>query len=137
MEYFVDAAYESLNHYGEELCGDKVEFVRTDDFFLAVLADGFGSGVRANILSTLTSKIIATMFANGASLTETVETIAKTLPVCSERGLAYSTFTIIRVSETAVFLLRNLITPLWSILSKTNFLRFPASSLKWKEKKSM
>lgn len=99
MEYFVDAAYESLNHYGEELCGDKVEFVRTDDFFLAVLADGLGSGVKANILSTLTSKIIATMFANGAELTETVETIAKTLPVCSERGLAYSTFTIVKVSN--------------------------------------
>lgn len=100
MELFVDAAYESLNHYGEELCGDKVEFVRNDKRFMAVLADGLGSGVKANILSTLTSKIIATMMSSGASLSDAVETIASTLPVCSERGIAYSTFTIVNVGKT-------------------------------------
>lgn len=94
---FVDEAHESLFHYGEELCGDKVETARGEDFFLAVLADGLGSGVKANILSTLTSKIIATMLSNGATLTDAIETIAMTLPVCSERGVAYSTFTIIKV----------------------------------------
>ena len=99
MDLFVDASYESLNHYGEELCGDKVELVRLPGSFLAVLADGLGSGVKANILSTLTSKIVATMLTQGATLTEVVETIASTLPVCSERGVAYSTFTIIRVNE--------------------------------------
>lgn len=97
MELFVDAAYESLNHYGEELCGDKVEFVRTDHSFIVVLADGLGSGVKANILSTLTSKIIATMLSKGARLRDAVETIANTLPVCNDRGIAYSTFTIINV----------------------------------------
>lgn len=99
MKLFVDAAWDSLYHYGEELCGDKVEFVRNDDFFLAVLADGLGSGVKANILSTLTSKIIATMLAKGATLDEAVETIASTLPVCSERGIAYSTFTIVKIDR--------------------------------------
>lgn len=99
MDLFADIAYESLHKYGEELCGDKVEFTRTDDFALAVLADGLVSGVKANILSTLTSKIIATMLSSGATLDEAVDTIASTLPVCSERGVAYSTFTIIHVDN--------------------------------------
>ena len=86
MNLFVDAYWESLNHYGEELCGDKVEIVRGEDYTMAVLADGLGSGVKANILSTMTSKIISTMFSEGGKLGDVVETMASTLPVCSERG---------------------------------------------------
>ena len=99
MEYFIDVSYDSLFHFGEELCGDNVEFIREDNYCILVLADGLGSGVKANILSTLTSKIISTMLKEGATLDEAIETIAKTLPVCHERNIAYSTFTIIRVDK--------------------------------------
>lgn len=37
------------------------------------------------------------MMANGLSLEDCVETIAATLPICSERKVAYSTFTIIHI----------------------------------------
>ncbi len=93
-----DIGYRSVNHYGEELCGDHIDVVEQDDnSTVIVLADGLGSGVKASILSTLTSKIISTMVAAGLAIEDCVATIAATLPVCSVRGVAYSTFTIIRL----------------------------------------
>ncbi len=95
-----DIGYKSINHFGEELCGDHVDVVEeNENSTVIVLADGLGSGVKASILSTLTSKIISTMMAEGLPLEECVSTIAATLPVCSIRGVAYSTFTIIHIKN--------------------------------------
>ena len=95
-----DIGYKSINHFGEQLCGDHVDIVEPGDgSTVVVLSDGLGSGVKASILSTLTSKIISTMLSEGLSLEECVETIAATLPVCSIRGVAYSTFTIIHLKN--------------------------------------
>ena len=99
-----DIGYKSVNHFGEQLCGDHVDVVEQGEgSSVIVLADGLGSGVKASILSTLTSKIISTMMAEGLALEECVSTIAATLPICSVRGVAYSTFTIIHLidNETA------------------------------------
>lgn len=93
-----DIGYKSINHFGEQLCGDHVDIVNQDEnSTVIVLADGLGSGVKASILSTLTGKIISTMMAEGLTLEDCVETIAATLPICSVRGVAYSTFTIVHI----------------------------------------
>ncbi|HIX92480.1 MAG TPA: serine/threonine-protein phosphatase [Firmicutes bacterium] len=93
-----DIGYKSVNHFGEQLCGDHVDIVEQgENSTVVVLADGLGSGVKASILSTLTSKIISTMMSEGLSLEDCVETIAATLPICSVRGVAYSTFTIVHL----------------------------------------
>lgn len=93
-----DIGWKSINHDGEQLCGDHIDIIeQSDSSTIIVLADGLGSGVKASILSTLTSKIISTMMAEGLSVEECVSTIAATLPICSVRGVAYSTFTIIHI----------------------------------------
>lgn len=97
MSVSVDISWKSLNKHHEELCGDKVEVLKTADSDIVILADGMGSGVKANILATLTSKILGTMFLEGASIEACVETVAKTLPVCKVREVAYATFSILQI----------------------------------------
>ncbi len=99
MKYFIDDGYVSLNHVGEELCGDNIEIVRKEEGTTIVLADGLGSGVKANILATLTSKLLCLMIANGAAIEECIASVISTLPVCSVRKVAYSTFTVIHVDH--------------------------------------
>lgn len=98
-----DIGYRSINHAGEQLCGDHVDVVEQgENSMVIVLADGLGSGVKASILSTLTSKIISTMMAEGLGLEDCVSTIAATLPVCSVRGVAYSTFSILHLIDNEI-----------------------------------
>lgn len=96
---YLEHGWLSMNKAGEQLCGDHVETVNREDSVIMVLADGLGSGVKASILSTLTSKILATMLAGDMTVEDSVETIALTLPVCQVRQVAYCTFTILEVNK--------------------------------------
>ncbi|MFP4078181.1 MAG: SpoIIE family protein phosphatase [Candidatus Izemoplasmataceae bacterium] len=89
----------SLNKKGEELCGDHVACKKVGTDTILVLADGLGSGVKANILSTLSSTMIATMVGRSVPLEDVMDTVLKTLPVCKVRGIAYSTFTVFHIKD--------------------------------------
>ncbi|MBI5425589.1 MAG: SpoIIE family protein phosphatase [Opitutae bacterium] len=96
MPYY-DTAASSLNHHGEELCGDQVKILRTPEKLLIVLSDGLGSGVKANILARLTSEILVTMVRAGAPLADVLETVIGTLPTCKVREIAYAAFVVLEV----------------------------------------
>lgn len=142
MSFFVDYAASSLNKVGEELCGDIVEFYRASHSCIAVLSDGLGSGVKANILATLTAKIAITMLKEGLSIEEVVDTIMHTLPVCQVRKLAYSTFTIVKVdiegmayivefdSPSIFFIHNNKIQSIKSIVKEINGRKIKESRIK-------
>lgn len=97
MSVTTEIAYKSLNHYGEILCGDTVEIVHREDSDIVILADGMGSGVQANMLSTLTSKIFGSMLESGAHLNDCVATVIDTLPEDAATGASYSTFTVLQI----------------------------------------
>ena len=97
MSLICEIGKTQLIKHGEVTCGDSVEVVRNTDETVVVLSDGLGSGVKANILSNLTTKIISKMVSSHVPLKDIVETIVGTLPVCSVRGVAYSTFTILDI----------------------------------------
>ncbi len=99
MENFFDIYDLSLNKKGEELCGDKVKFLKTEDKTTIVLSDGLGSGVKANILATLTTEILITMLNADVPLEDVIETVIGTLPICQVRKIAYATFTIIQIDN--------------------------------------
>lgn len=101
MDSFLDISEASLNKRSETLCGDKVKVLRTPEKSIIVLSDGLGSGVKANILATLTSEIIVTMLAADVCLEEVIRTVIGTLPTCKVRNVAYATFTVLRINHPA------------------------------------
>lgn len=94
MRFFYEWGTRQLRKHSEELCGDSLAVARHSDSVTLALSDGLGSGVKANILATLTTRIAMHLLENDLPLSEVVETLGKTLPVCQVRKLAYSTFAI-------------------------------------------
>ncbi len=125
-----DIGWKSINHDGEQLCGDHIDIIeQNENSTVIVLADGLGSGVKASILSTLTSKIISTMMAEGLPLEECVSTIAATLPICSVRGVAYSTFTIIHIIDNTTAELIQYDNPMVILIRDCEVYNYPKTEL--------
>ena len=102
----IETGYTSMNKHSETLCGDWFKVFENPDRKIIVISDGLGSGVKANILSTLTSTILGTMLYKNMPLDECIETVATALPMCKERRLAYSTFTVLEITKGQAYLVQ-------------------------------
>lgn len=100
-DFFIEVNSQQRNHHGERICGDVFLFrnVREENRIIAVLSDGMGHGVKANILATLTSTMALNFTREHKESDRIAEIIMNTLPVCSERKISYSTFSIVDIES--------------------------------------
>lgn len=104
-ELYLDLTNISRCKHGENICGDFFRDFGSRDRRIVAISDGLGSGVRANILATLTSTILGTMLDRKIPLEECIDTVASTLPVSKQHGLAYATFTAAEVEGRVLYLI--------------------------------
>ncbi|MBN2743797.1 MAG: SpoIIE family protein phosphatase [Marinilabiliaceae bacterium] len=100
-DFFLDVHCSQSHHHGEMICGDVFlsRRVREEGRTIMVLSDGMGSGVKANVLATLTASMALNFTIGRKDVRQTAEIIMKTLPVCSTRHISYSTFSIIDIDD--------------------------------------
>ena len=100
--FFIEVNSQQRNHHGERICGDVFlyRYIKEEDRVIAVLSDGMGHGVKANILATLTSTMAISFTREHKEIDRIAEIIMNTLPVCSERKISYSTFTILDIESS-------------------------------------
>ncbi len=99
--FFIDIECRQNNHEGELICGDVFlsRRVKEEGRTVVVLSDGMGSGVKANVLATLTASMAINFTVEHREVQKTAEIIMNTLPVCSVRKMSYSTFSIIDIED--------------------------------------
>ena len=101
-DFYIEVNSQQRNHDGERICGDVFlyRYIREEERVIAVLSDGMGHGVKANILATLTATMAMNFTREHKEVDRIAEIIMNTLPVCSERKISYSTFTIVDIDSS-------------------------------------
>lgn len=101
-DFYIEVNSQQRNHDGERICGDVFlnKYIKEEDRVIAVLSDGMGHGVKANVLATLTATMALNFTREHKEVDRIAEIIMNTLPVCSERMISYSTFTIVDIESS-------------------------------------
>lgn len=102
QDFYIEVNSQQRNHDEERICGDVFlyKYIREEERVIAVLSDGMGHGVKANILATLTATMALNFTREHREVDRIAEIIMNTLPVCSDRKISYSTFTIVDIDSS-------------------------------------
>lgn len=98
-KFYIEVNCQQINHDGERICGDVFvsRKIKEEGRIIAVLSDGLGHGVKANVLATLTATMALNFTEEHKDVKVIADIIMNTLPICSERKISYSTFTIVDI----------------------------------------
>ncbi|MCH3917767.1 MAG: SpoIIE family protein phosphatase [Spirochaetia bacterium] len=101
-DVFIDVDYSQVYKHGQQIGGDVFLLSRNPERnqIVAILSDGLGSGVKANVLASLTAHMAHKLSFSPMDLTHSARIIMDTLPVCKERKISYSTFSIADIRYT-------------------------------------
>lgn len=99
--FYVEVNSHQKSHFKSKLCGDVFlnKRIKEENRVVIVLSDGMGHGVKANLLATLTATMALNFTIEHKEEQKIAETIINTLPVCSERKISYSTFSIVDIDS--------------------------------------
>ncbi len=100
-QFYIEVACEQRSYGDERICGDVFlsRKVKAENRTIAVLSDGMGHGVKANVLATLTATLAVNFTMEHKAVEKIAEIIMNTLPVCSEPHKNYSTFTVVDIEH--------------------------------------
>lgn len=100
-DFYIEVSYAQRYYHDQRICGDVFlsERLKDENRVIAVLSDGMGHGVKANVLGTLTAKMAMNFTKEHKDPARIAEIIIKTLPICSERKIAYSTIAVIDIES--------------------------------------
>lgn len=126
-DVFIEVEFWQEAKHGQPVAGDVFlsRKVKQEGRIVSVLSDGLGSGVKANVLATLTSSMALDFVVHDTDIEQTARTIMETLPLCSERQIAYSTFTIVDIESTLAVRLIEHENPACLILRGEHLLQCP------------
>lgn len=97
--FYIEVYCHQRNYEGERISGDVFlsKRIPEENRVIAILSDGMGHGVKANVLATLTSSLALNFTKEHKEANIIAETVMKALPICSNRKMSYSTFTIVDI----------------------------------------
>lgn len=95
----IDIDYQQIYKHGQRIGGDVFLLDRSEgsNIITATLSDGLGSGVKANVLASLTTHMANKLSFSPIDLNHSAEIIMDTLPIDKEKGISYSTFTLAKI----------------------------------------
>ncbi len=98
-DFYIEVHGHQKMYEGERICGDVFlsKRIPEEKRIITILSDGMGHGVKANVLATLTSTLAMNFTKEHKETNIIAETVMKALPVCSDRKMSYSTFTIVDI----------------------------------------